>query len=118
MLDVGAGTGVIGHLLSEKSGMTNIDAIDASEKFLETLVSRGHYKTATLAMLGYGNFPEAARVAHYDAVTACGVFLTGHMPKEALDEIVAYMKPGAYFVTAMRQCYYQPEETMGYHGKF
>ena len=62
MLDVGAGTGIIGKLLAEKSGIKNIDAIDASEKFLETLVARGHYKTASLAMLGYGNFPEESRV--------------------------------------------------------
>ena len=44
-------------------------------------------------MLGYGNFPEPERLAKYDVVTAAGVFLKGHMPKEALDEVVAYLRP-------------------------
>ena len=117
VLDVGAGTGIIGELLHE-GGITNIDALDASTTFLDTLVTRGYYKTAKIAMLGYGNFPEPERKELYDVVTACGVFLKGHMPKEALDEIHQYLKPNGYFVTAMRQCYYDPFEPMGYFGKF
>jgi SAM-dependent methyltransferase len=46
------------------------------------------------------------------------MFLTGHLPREGVEEIHRYLRPGGYFVTAMRAQYYQPEEECGYHGVF
>ena len=117
ILDVGAGTGLIGDRLF-KSGYKNIDAVDASTNFLSALLQKGTYRKADHAFLGYGNFPKPEEEARYDVVTAAGMFLTGHLPKEGVEEIHRYLRPGGYFVTAMRAQYYQPEEECGYHGVF
>ena len=37
------------------------------------------------------------------------------MPASALPEIIEYVKPGGYFVTSLRESYYDPAEPMGYH---
>lgn len=42
--------------------------------------------------------------------------MKGHMPKEGLEEIHGFLKPGGFFVTAMRMIYYEPEEELGYYG--
>ena len=36
------------------------------------------------------------------------------MPKESIPEIVQCLKPGGYFVTAMRSSYYVKDEPLGY----
>lgn len=57
VLDVGAGTGLIGTKLIEE-GFKHIDAVDASEGLLASLKEKKIYNNVTLAFLGYGNFPE------------------------------------------------------------
>lgn len=105
VLDVGAGTGLIGTKLVA-GGFKHIDAIDASEGLLASLKEKKIYNSEKLAFLGYGNFPEPENVGKYDLATAAGVFMKGHMPASALKEIVAFVKTGGYFVTAMREMYY------------
>jgi len=69
------------------------------------------YKTSEVVLLGYGNYPSEEAKEQYDLVTAAGVFWKGHMPKEGMTEIYGYLKPGGYFITAMRDFYYTEEET-------
>lgn len=83
---------------------------------MKSLQDKKIYGNATLAFLGYGNFPEPHQKEQYDLVTAAGVFMKGHMPKEGLAEIAGFVKKGGFFVTAMREMYYDPEEELGYHG--
>ena len=76
------------------------------------------YKTAECNWLGYGNFPTEETKESYDVVTAAGVFLLGHMPREGMDEIHGYLKPGGYFITAMREVYYtEAEKDMRYYSQ-
>ena len=111
---MGAGTGIIGEKLASE-GFQEIHGVDASESFVESLKQRGNYKTARALYLGYGKFPEEGKDAGiYDFVTASGVFLASHMPKEAIPEIVKCLKPGGHFVTAMRSTYYVKDEPQGY----
>lgn len=50
-------------------------------------------------------------------MTASGVFLKGHIPATAMDDIHAALKPNGFFVTAMRSCYYKLGDEEGYREK-
>ena len=117
VFDAGAGTGVLGKKINE-AGFNNIVGCDASSRFFEHLLAEGVYKNAQTLMMGQGEeaFPEEFR-CRYDVVTACGVFLKSHMPCSAMDDCVTALKPNGYFVTAMRSCYWQDGEEMGYKDK-
>lgn len=110
ILDAGAGTGLIGELLTEQ-GYTNLDAMDACQEFLKALDAKNIYKSSKHAFFGQGNLPEEEQKEQYDVVTAAGVFLKGHMPREGMQEIHGFLRPGGYFVTAMRDKYYTEEES-------
>ena len=106
LLDVGAGTGVIGKGLYEQ-GYTKMDALDASEEFQQNLMKLGIYNQVYQRFLGNGvdQYPAELK-KKYDCVTASGVFMPNHMPKEAMDDIHATLKTGGYFITAMRGSLY------------
>ena len=117
ILDVGAGTGIIGKCLT-KQGYTNMQALDASEEFQKSLCELGAYQDVHQQYLGYGvdNLPAHLK-GRFDCVTASGVFLLKHMPKEAMDDIHATLKSGGYFITAMRSYLYANGEECGYKDK-
>lgn len=115
ILDVGAGTGNVGKRLRAVGVQNPIDAVDACEKFLAALQATGCYREHKCEFLGYGKLPEAEKVGKYDLVTASGVFLSAHMPKESFKEILDYLKVGGHFITAMREFYYAPGEKCGYY---
>ena len=50
---------------------------------------------------GLDKLPSELKGA-YDFVTAGGVWLPSHMPRQALDDVHACLKVGGHFVTAMR----------------
>jgi len=117
ILDVGAGTGIVGKNLS-KEGYTNMDALDASEEFQRNLQSLGVYQEVHGLFMGQGvsEYPNYLK-NQYDVVTASGVFMPDHMPKDAMDDIHASLKTGGYFVTAMRGTLYVNGESQGYKDK-
>lgn len=47
-------------------------------------------------------------IGKFDLVTASGVFLKGHMPASAMDDMHAALKVGGYFVTSVRIFYDVP----------
>lgn len=96
-------------------GYHNLHALDASDTLLGALKAKNLYQTANVAFLGYGNFPKEEQKENYDLVTASGVFMKGHIPCSGLDEIAGFIRPGGYFVTAMREMYFTPGEEMGFH---
>lgn len=56
--------------------------------------------------MGVENFPEKYK-GRFDVVTASGVWLAGHIPREGIEDCHACLKTGGYFVTAMRMSYWQ-----------
>ena len=54
---------------------------------------------------------------NFDCVTASGVFLSGHMPKDAIDDAHAALNTGGIFVTAMREIYWENGNSHGYKDK-
>lgn len=101
-LDIGSGTGIIGQTM-QNSGFTNLHALDVSDNFLEAVRERGFYQEHHSFFMGKGvdEFPDNLK-NHFDVVTASGVWMPGHMPKEALDDVHAALKVGGVLVTAMR----------------
>ena len=63
--------------------------------------------------MGTDKFPSDL-TGTFDVVSASGVFLKGHIPAKAMEDCHAALKPNGYFVTAMRQCYYDHGNPEGY----
>ena len=76
------------------------------------------YEEAREIWLGRGaeNWP-ADWTGKFDIVTASGVFLKGHIPCSGMEDCVSALRPGGYFVTAMRSMYYEPGNPEGYREK-
>jgi len=53
-------------------------------------------------------------VGRFDVITASGVFLLKHMPKEAIIDCHAILKMNGYIVTAMRSNLWVDGEQCGY----
>ena len=113
IVDIGAGTGRAGRFLKSE-GFKNIEAIDASQRFLESLEATGAYSKKHHLYLGMGNYPFEEHKEHFDLVVSAGVWLTGHIPWKGMSEVVDCMKPGAKWVLAMRTKFYTPGEPERY----
>ena len=96
----------------------SIVGIDASKKFVAVLNQSDAYSEGRELWMGRGTdeFPEDLK-NKFDIVTASGVFLKGHIPATAMDDIHASLKTNGYFVTAMRSFYYELGVEEGYREK-
>ena len=113
-LDIGSGTGIIGQAM-QNAGFTNLHALDVSTNFLEAVRERGFYNEFHNFFLGRGvdQFPENLKNT-FDVITAGGVWMPGHMPKEALLDVHAALKVGGIMVTAMRMTMWTDGNAEGY----
>lgn len=120
MLDIGAGTGLIGLKLKEKQNMEGVEifGIDACSSFVHILGDSPNYIGSQQLLLGRGDnkFPEELR-EQFDIVTASGVWLKGHIPAAAMDDCYSALKPNGFFITAMRSSYYTLGNEEGYREK-
>ena len=67
--------------------------------------------------MGVEQFPADLK-ERFDVCTAAGIWLKGHMPGDAMDDIIASLKKGGYYATALRTLYYEPGQEEGYRAKF
>ncbi len=104
ILDVGAGTGLVGKQLANL-GHGLIDGIDYSAEMLEQAAATGLYDNLIEADL---NTPVAISDRTYQGLVCVGTFTYGHVGAGCLDELFRIMKPGGYFVAAIRKTYWQP----------
>ncbi|XP_076065163.1 methyltransferase-like protein 27 [Oratosquilla oratoria] len=100
ILDVAAGTGLVGINLQEL-GFTLIDALDPCEDMLKVLKESGAYKNIYREYIsdGRSSVPSDA----YDVVVVCGGMGQGHIPVHGLDEMLRMTKSGGYVCNAMRR---------------
>ncbi|MCH9039445.1 MAG: class I SAM-dependent methyltransferase [Chloroflexi bacterium] len=105
ILDAGAGTGIVGKLLSDK-GYRKIAGIDLSEGMLQQARSKGVYQELRQMTLGERlDFPDDA----FDAVVSIGVFTQGHARPGSFDELIRVTRPGGKIVFGLRTDIYEDE---------
>ena len=98
ILDAGAGTGLIGEWLAIL-GYPTVEALDISQGMLDVARKKGVYSAFHHLALG-GNLPFLDEA--YAGVIAVGVFTTGHVGAEGLDELVRICRKGGVIVLTVK----------------
>lgn len=98
ILDVGAGTGLLGQALAE-AGFSRLDGLDLSPGMLEEARRKGVYGELREGALGEA---LAYATGGYDGIVASGVLTTGHAPAASLDELVRITRPGGLVIFTLR----------------
>ena len=98
LLDVGAGTGLVGELLRHR-GYHQLIGLDCSQGMLRQAVQKGHYQLLCRMALGQPlGFPDRC----FDAIVAAGVFTPGHAPPESLLELIRVLRPGGMMIFSLK----------------
>ncbi|XP_046385479.1 uncharacterized protein LOC124155574 [Ischnura elegans] len=100
ILDVGAGTGMIGSYL-KKNYFKNIDALDPSRKMLDKLREKKIYGTIWNDYIGFyqTHIPDG----YYDCAVTSGAFTDDHIPVSSVCELVRIVKSGGVICTVIRE---------------
>lgn len=98
VLDAGAGTGLLGDWLGIM-GYPAAEALDISEGMLAVARAKGAYARYHRLALGSA-LPFAD--GHFGGVISTGVFTTGHVGAEALDELIRICRPGGVMVLTVK----------------
>lgn len=101
IIDVGCGTGLVGHHLL-KAGFSHFDGIDISQEMLNQAQQRGYRNLLT------GSLNERLPIAdnHYDACLCVGVFTHGHVSASGLHELVRITRAGGYICFTVNEGVY------------
>ncbi len=98
VLDAGAGTGLIGQWL-QTLGYPDVEALDVSLGMLQIARKKKLYSAYHKLALGDAlPFPDGA----YAAVIAAGVFTSGHVGVEGLDELIRICQSGGSVVLTVK----------------
>ena len=98
LLDAGAGTGLIGEWLGIM-GYPHVEALDISEGMLAKAALKGAYRAYHTLALG-GPLPFAD--SHFAGIVSAGVFTSGHVGVEGLDELIRVCRPGGVIVLTVK----------------
>jgi predicted TPR repeat methyltransferase len=98
LLDAGAGTGILGEWLAI-AGYPETEALDLSEGMLAVAARKGVYTRLHRLALGQ-TLPFADGV--FAGIVSSGVFTTGHVGPEGLDELVRICRPGGVIVLTVK----------------
>jgi len=110
ILDVGAGTGLIGEFLNASS--REINAIDISPEMLNIARLKNCYSKIIEADL-----TERLMINdnHYGAIVSAGTFTHGHVGPDVLDELLRVTRSGGLFVFTI---HYKLYKKAGFDKKF
>ncbi|UXI18856.1 nucleolar protein 9 [Sarcoptes scabiei] len=99
ILDIGAGTGIVGEILS-KNGFNHIDALDSNEEMLKILAKKNCYQNLIQCRVEpQTKLPINDR--EYDCVILAGVFCPGHIDYHSLEQILRITKSGGFICWSM-----------------
>ena len=101
VLDAGAGTGVLGEILTAL-GYPNIIGLDASAGMLKIANLKNNYLELTHQYLGQTLTFENDTFA---LVVSSGVFTQGHAPLEGLDELIRVTRSGGHLIFSVARTY-------------
>ena len=102
VLDVGAGTGLVGSLLR---GMNTqpVDGIDLSEEMLAVARMKGEYRNLIACDVTQ---PFELIDSPYAGIVSSGTFTLGHVGPEALSNLLDVAAKGALFVISVNAAHY------------
>ena len=103
ILDAGAGTGAIGEWL-KIIGYPVIEALDISAGMLAAAEKKNVYSALHNIALG-GPLPFAD--ASFAGIISAGVFTSGHVGAEGLDELIRICRPGGAIVLTVKDALWQ-----------
>ncbi|WP_438991687.1 class I SAM-dependent DNA methyltransferase [Lentibacter sp.] len=111
VLDIGAGTGLVGTHLAA-AGLGPVDGVDISQEMLDVARVRGVYRR-----LFTGDMTARLDVADgaYGSIVSSGTFTTGHVGPEALDEVLRVAARGAQIAISVSRAHW---EAAGFAAKF
>ncbi|KAF6033532.1 WBSCR27 [Bugula neritina] len=112
ILDVGSGTGLVAEKLLALGQYTNLEGLEPSEGMNKIAEEKKLY---TNIMQRFLYLDCGLEHNTYDGVVTCGTFVAGHMKSEVLVEICNILKPGGYFIMAMRDEYLEIVEEYKLH---
>jgi ubiquinone/menaquinone biosynthesis C-methylase UbiE len=98
LLDAGAGTGLLGEWLGIM-GYPDVEALDLSEGMLAIAREKGCYTKLHRLALGT-SLPFADQ--YFGGVISSGVFTTGHVGPEGIDELVRICAKGSVVVLTVK----------------
>jgi ubiquinone/menaquinone biosynthesis C-methylase UbiE len=102
VLDVGAGTGLVGERLA-RHGIGPLDGVDISPEMLAQAAGKRLYSRLFEGdILSRIDAPDAS----YEGVVSSGTFTLGHVGPGALAELVRVGRPGALYVLSIRDRHY------------
>lgn len=108
ILDAGAGTGLVGEVLSQQ-GYTNLTAADLSEKMLAIAKERQVYKALHQCNLEDSQiFSDSVT---FDAIIAAGVFAYAHAGVEVLNNLFGLLKEEGISLLTIREDYRRQMQT-------
>ena len=102
ILDVGAGTGLVGECLNESS--REIDAIDISPEMLNIARLKNCYSKIIEADL---TKRLLINDNHYGAIVSAGTFTHGHVGPDVFDELLRVTRSGGLFVLTIHYKLYK-----------
>ncbi|RUU12981.1 class I SAM-dependent methyltransferase [Mesorhizobium sp. USDA-HM6] len=103
LLDAGAGTGLIGEWLAI-TGYPQVEALDISQGMLDKAGAKGVYTALHRLALGAAlPFADGA----YAGIVSAGVFTSGHVGIEGLDELIRICRPGGIIVLTVKNTLWQ-----------
>ena len=98
LLDAGAGTGIMGEIMS-LLGYKELVAMDLSSRMLEIARQKGVYREVYRMVMGEQlDFPNDK----FAGTMAAGVLSIGHAPPESFDELIRCTRPGGYIIFSVR----------------
>jgi len=107
VLDVGAGTGLVGERLAE-FGVSQLEALDISGEMLEIAASKSIYQKLHQIDL---TAPDSFGLRKYGGLISAGTFTHGHLGPDALASLVSMGGSGALFVIGINSEHF---ETLGF----
>jgi predicted TPR repeat methyltransferase len=104
ILDAGCGSGLVGIALQQK-GYDNICGCDLSFE-MTSLAEKTECYRDVAGGVDISNM-ITFKDDQYDVIVSCGVFTLGHVPPQALNELIRITKKGGMIVVSTRTSYYE-----------
>lgn len=105
VLDVGAGTGLVGACL-QAAGVAPIDAVDLSADMLGVADMKGHYRDLVVADV---TVPLNLPGAPYAGIVSAGTFTFGHVGPAAIQHLLDVAAVDAVFALSVNAAHFEAD---------